>query len=99
MLESRELMVHVRRREQLLARIAEDRGRLREHAEALRPAVAWMDLGLNVARKARAAWATIGPLLKAWGVVQPEAGGWIGRWARGLSMGRSMIAAWRAFRG
>jgi len=54
------------RKAALLQQSATYRSVLAKEAQNLRPVAAWVDLGIDIARKARAGWTALAPLLSLW---------------------------------
>ena len=67
-------------------------------ARNLRPVAAWMDLGIDVAGKARAGWNVLARLLPPWRKRKQETGGFAQKLAGGVSLARALVALWKSWR-
>lgn len=81
----------------LLQQSARHRDALIAEAQQLRPVAAWMDLGLNLARKARTGWTALAPLLSLWQTRKQEKSGFMHKLIGGISLARSLMALWKGF--
>jgi hypothetical protein len=82
----------------LLRQSTANRQALAEVAQNLQPVIAWVDLGVTFARKARSALSTLAPLLSLWGSRKSESTGFLGKLAGAVSLGRSVAALWKNWR-
>jgi len=98
MFGNRELAECQARRAVLLRQSAANRQALVGVARDLQPAVAWVDLGVAVARKVRSALSALAPLLSLWGSRKSESSGFLGKLAGAVSIGRSLAALWKSWR-
>lgn len=86
------------RKAALLLQSAVNRQALVEEARRLQPVLAWVDLGLVVARKARTALNVLAPWLPLWQTGRGESSGVFGKLAGAVSFGRSLSALWKNWR-
>lgn len=98
MLGNRELAGCQERKAALLRQSAANRQALVEAAQNLQPVVAWVDLGVAIARKARTALSALAPLLSLWGSQKSKSSGFLGKLAGAVSLGRSVAALWKSWR-
>ena len=92
MFENRELNCWRQRKEALLRHSAAHRSALVAEAQNLRPIAAQVDLGIAVARRVRAGWSALAPLLSLWQARKQESSGLIGKIANGIAIARSLAA-------
>ncbi len=83
------------RKSALLQQCAAHRRALITEAENLRPVAGWMDLGIDVVRKARTGWSVLGPLLSVWQTRKQESSGFVHKLADAFSIARSLTALWK----
>lgn len=82
----------------LLQQSAAHRQTLVEEAQNLAPAVAWVDLGIGVARKASGILSALAPLFSLWRTRQQEGSGFIGKLTDAIALGRSLMDLWKRWR-
>ncbi len=98
MFESRRL-IHCQQREASLIQQSTLRRRaLRTEAQNLHPVAGWVDLGIDIARKARTAWSFLAPLFSLRQTRQQESSGFVHKLADAVSIARSVLALWRSWR-
>ncbi len=83
------------RKTALLQQSARHRDALIAEAQQLRPVAAWMDLGLDLARKARTGCTALAPLLSLWQTRKQEKSGFMQKLTGGISLARSLAALWK----
>ena len=71
---------------------------LAKDAQTLRAATEWVDLGIDISRKARAGWTALGPLLSLWQTRNQEPSGFIHKLAGAISLACSLTALWKNWR-
>jgi hypothetical protein len=86
------------RKAALLQQSAAHRLALAREAQNLRPVAEWMDLGIDVARKARTGWNFLAPMVSLWRKPNPETSGIGQRFAGVISAARSLTALWKSWR-
>lgn len=86
------------RKAELLRQSDANRERLAADAARLRPVAGWVDLGMEVAQKARAGMSILGPLLSLWKLRKQGGTGLTGTLARAFSIGSSIAGLWRSRR-
>lgn len=82
----------------LLQQSAAHRLALTREAANLRPVASWVDLGFDLARKARSGWATVAPFLSLWATRKQESTGFIHKLAQAVSLARSVMTIWKNWR-
>lgn len=97
MFGNRELVRCQARKAVLLRQSAANRQALVEVAQDLQPVVAWVDLGVALARKARSALSALAPLLSLWSSRKSDSSGFLGKFAGAISLGRSLAALWKSW--
>lgn len=98
MFGNRELAGCQERKAALLRQSTANRQALAEVAQHLQPVVAWVDLGVALARKVRTALSALAPLLSLWGSRKTESSGFLGKLAGAVSLGRSVAELWKRWR-
>jgi len=98
MFGNRELTRCQERKTALLRQSTVNRQALTDVAQNLQPVVAWVDLGVALARKARTALSALAPLLSLWSARKSESSGFLGQLAGAVSLGRSIAALWKSWR-
>jgi hypothetical protein len=83
------------RKAALLQRSASHRSVLVKEAQNLRPVAGWLDLGIAVARKARAGWTALAPVLSLWRTRKQESSGFVHKLAEAISLARTFSAMWK----
>ena len=83
------------RKSALLQQSTAHRRALITEADNLRPVAGWVDLGIDVARKARTAWSVLAPLLSVWQARRQESSGFVHKLAEALSLARSLTELWK----
>ena len=78
----------------LLQRSAALRRAVATDAQSLRAVAAWVDLGIDVARKLRIGWATLAPLFSLWRPRQHSQPGLTRKLAVGISVTRLLATLW-----
>ena len=86
------------RKAALLQQSANHRRTLMTETQNLRPVAGWVDLGVNVARKARTGWSVMAPLLSPWQTRKQEPSGFVHKLAEAISLARSIAALWKNWR-
>ena len=82
------------RKAALLRQSAAHRIALATEAQKLRPIASWVDLGIDVAGKARVGWQAVAPLLSWWQVRRNKPSGLIQKAASAISLVRTVTAVW-----
>jgi len=82
----------------LLQRSTAHRLSLAAEAQSLRTAAGWVDNGMAFARKARANWLLLAPLLVLRKKQKRESTGFVHRVVQGISFGRAILSMWRNWR-
>ena len=82
----------------LLQRSATHRRLLATDAQALRAVAAWMDLGIDVARKGRTGWSVLAPLFSLWQRRKQEPSGFAQKFSGAIALARSLAALWKNWR-
>ncbi len=93
-----ELTRWLERKEALLLQSDVHRRALVKDARLLRPAAGWVDLGVDLARKARAGFNSLAPLLSWWGGRKRASSGVLRKMAGVVSVARSVTALWKGWR-
>jgi hypothetical protein len=83
------------RKAALLQHRAVHRRVLLTEAQNLRPAAGWVDLGIDIARKARTGWNVLAPLFSLWQSQKQEPSGFVHKLAEAISLARSLTAVWK----
>jgi hypothetical protein len=83
------------RKAALLQRSAAHRRALMTEAQTLRPAVGWVDMGIEVAGKARKGLSVLAPLLSLWRERKQEPAGVVHKLAEALSLARAVTGLWK----
>jgi hypothetical protein len=86
------------RKAALLQRSAAHRRALMTEAQTLRPAAGWVDMGIEVAGKARKGLNVLAPLLSLWRARKQEPSGVVHKLAEALSLARAVVGLWRSSR-
>lgn len=86
------------RKATLLQQSAPHRRALMTEAQNLRPVAGWVDLGINVARKARTGWSVLAPLHSLRQTREQEPSGVVHKLAEAISLARSIAALWKNWR-
>ena len=97
MLENRQLICCLQRKEELLRRSAVHRSAIADEARNLRPIATWVDLGIDATRKARACWETLAPFLSLWQARKRDSGGVTEMVANGFALAGTFKALWRTW--
>ncbi len=87
-----------RRKAALLQQSTALRHTLTTEAQRLRPVMGWVELGMDLTRKARTGWATLAPLLSLWRTQKQESSGLVHKLAGAISLARSLAALWKGWR-
>lgn len=95
MFENGQLTHCQQRKAILLQQSAVHRRELATDAQTLRAASAWVDLGIDVARKSRTGWSVLAPLFSMWQTRGQGAPGFVHKLAGAISLARSLTAVWR----
>jgi hypothetical protein len=82
----------------LLEQGATHRSVLAHEARNLCPVAEWVDLGIALARNARAGWTALSPLLSLWQTRKQESSGFIHKLAEAISLARSLATLWKYWR-
>ena len=82
----------------LLQQSAINRSALIVGVQNLAPIVSWVDLGIEVARKTRAGWTALVPLLSLWQTRKEPSSGFVQRITGAISLARSLAALWKNWR-
>lgn len=82
----------------LLRQSAANRQALAGVARTLEPVMAWVDLGVALARKARSALSALAPLLSFWQTGRQESPGFLGKITGAISLVRSLTTLWKSWR-
>ena len=88
-----------KRKQALLVRSAAHRGILLRESQNLRRVASYVDLGMDLAGKARAGLGVASALLALRPGKGRESSGWIGKLTRGISVAGSVMGLWREWRG
>ena len=86
------------RKAALLQQSAANRLALSREAQSLQPVIAWVDLGVALARKARSALSALTPLLSFWQTGRQDSSGFLGKITGAISLGRSLTELWKSWR-
>lgn len=86
------------RKAALLRQSALHRQTLIQEAQNLQPALVWVDIGIGVARQARAALSALAPLLSLWRMRKQESSGFVAKLTDFISLGRSLTELWKSWR-
>ena len=78
----------------LLQRSAALRRAVTTDAQSLYAVAAWLDLGIDVARKLRTGWAALAPLFSLWRTRQHSQPGLTRKLAVGISVARLLAVLW-----
>lgn len=89
----------IERKKALLERSAANREILLRESVNLRRAASYVDLGMDLAGKARAGLGVISALFACRTKEGQESAGWLGRLARGVGVATSVMGLWREWRG
>jgi hypothetical protein len=79
----------------LLQQSVTHRSVIAQEAQNLRPVAEWVDLGIAVARKARAGWTALAPLLSLWQTRKQATSGVASKLAGAIAIARSLRAVWK----
>ncbi len=82
----------------LLRQSAVHRQALVQEAQNLQPVVAWVDLGIDIARKARTALSALAPLFSLWQMRKQESSGFLAKLTDAIAIGRSLTELWKNWR-
>ena len=98
MLENGQLNGCQDRKAELVQRSAALRRALATDAQSLRAVAAWVDLGIDAARKLRMGWASLAPLFSFWRPRQHSQPGLARKLAVGLYVTRLLAMLWERWR-
>ena len=79
----------------LLRQIARHRRVLIEEAQNLRPVASWVDLGMDLVRKARTGWRALASVLPFWQMRKQPRAGLVQKLTAGILVGRSLWSLWK----
>ena len=100
MFENGQLRALEQRRLALIRESDKHRAILLAEAPRFRSVASWVDVGIDVAQKARAGWAAVSPWISPPGLTSPlaQAGGIVSKIRYGVSIARSLLGFWRSRR-
>ena len=87
------------RKEELLRQSLVNRQLLEQDSQRLRGVAEWVDVGIEVTRKARVAWDVAGPLLAFWRMRRQGSSGFAQKVALGAWVAQSLPALWKTSQG
>jgi hypothetical protein len=94
-----EQLIHCQQRKRaLLAESAAHRQALVAEAQNLHSVAAWVDLGIDVAVRARTGWDVLARFVPPWRRRKPEPPGFVQRFAGAVSLTRSLLSLWKSWR-